>query len=108
MVAVLGFEMVTCYILDQSRRRSKLGLLKLAAEFEYAAKHDALTGLANRREALEQLDIEYQRYLRNARSFSVLLMDIDLFKSVNDNYGHHVGDELITLVARTAGAMSQG
>ena len=101
MVAVLGFEMVTCYILDQSRRRSKLGLLKLAAEFEYAAKHDALTGLANRREALEQLDIEYQRYLRNARSFSVLLMDIDLFKSVNDNYGHHVGDELITLVART-------
>ena len=90
MIAVLGFEMVTCYILDQSRRRSKLGLLKLAAEFEYAAKHDALTGLANRREALEQLDIEYQRYLRNARPFSVLLMDIDLFKSVNDNYGHHV------------------
>ena len=81
MIAVLGFEMVTCYILDQSRRRSKLGLLKLAAEFEYAAKHDALTGLANRREALEQLDIEYQRYLRNARPFSVLLMDIDLFKS---------------------------
>jgi diguanylate cyclase (GGDEF)-like protein len=101
MVAVLGFEMATCYILDQSRRRSKLGLLKLAAEFEYAAKHDALTGLANRREALEQLDIEYQRYLRNARPFSVLLMDIDLFKSVNDNYGHHVGDELIILVART-------
>ena len=101
MIAVLGFEMVTCYILDQSRRRSKLGLLKLAAEFEYAAKHDALTGLANRREALEQLDIEYQRYLRNARPFSVLLMDIDLFKSVNDNYGHHVGDELIILVART-------
>lgn len=101
MIAVLGFEMVTCYILDQSRRRSKLGLLKLAAEFEYAAKHDALTGLANRREALEQLDIEYQRYLRNARPFSVLLMDIDLFKSVNDNYGHHVGDQLIILVART-------
>ncbi|PHQ24632.1 GGDEF domain-containing protein [Marinobacter guineae] len=101
MIAVLGFEMVTCYILDQSRRRSKLGLLKLAAEFEYAAKHDALTGLANRREALEQLDAEYQRYLRNARPFSVMLMDIDLFKSVNDNYGHHVGDELIILVAQT-------
>ena len=101
MVAVLGFEMVTCYILDQSRRRSKLGLLKLVAEFWYAAKHDALTSLANRREALEQFVIEYQRFLRNARSFSVLLMDIDLFKSVNDNYGHHVGDELITLVART-------
>lgn len=101
MVAVLGFEMVTCYILDQSRRRSKLGLLELASEFEYAAKHDTLTGLANRREALEKLDIEYQRYLRNARPFSVMLMDIDLFKNVNDTYGHHVGDELIILVART-------
>ncbi|MDK9559419.1 GGDEF domain-containing protein [Marinobacter sp. M216] len=101
MLAALGFEMVTCYILDQSRRRSKLGLLKLAADFEYAAKHDSLTGLANRREALAQLDAEYQRYLRSARSFSVLLMDIDLFKSVNDTHGHHVGDELIILVART-------
>ncbi|MBW4935678.1 GGDEF domain-containing protein [Marinobacter sp. F4206] len=101
MLAALGFEMVTCYILDQSRRRSKLGLLKLAADFEYAAKHDSLTGLANRREALAQLDAEYQRYLRSARSFSVLLMDIDLFKAVNDTHGHHVGDELIILVART-------
>jgi diguanylate cyclase (GGDEF)-like protein len=101
MIAALGFEMVTCYILDQSRRRSKLRLLKLAAEFEYAAKHDALTGLANRREALEQLETEYQRYLRNSRSFSVLLMDIDLFKAINDNYGHHAGDKLINLVAST-------
>lgn len=101
ILAVLGFEMSTCYVLDQSRRRSKLGLLKLAAEFEYAAKHDALTGLANRREAHEQLEAEYQRYLRNQRPFSVLLMDIDLFKSVNDNHGHHVGDQTIIMVART-------
>ncbi len=101
MIIVLAFVMVTCYILDQSRRRSKLGLIKLAKEFEYAAKHDALTGLANRREGLEQLDNEYQRYLRSGRGFSVLLMDIDLFKSVNDTYGHQAGDEMIVLVART-------
>ncbi|MCK0165582.1 GGDEF domain-containing protein [Marinobacter sp. S6332] len=101
MTAVLAFEMVTCYILDRSRRRSKLGLMAMAKEFEYAAKHDALTGLANRREALDQLDAEYERYLRSDRPFSVLLADIDLFKSVNDTYGHHVGDELIVLVADT-------
>ena len=101
LIIVLAFEMVTCYILDQSRRRSKLGLLKLAAELEYAAKHDALTGLANRREGLTQLEGEYQRYLRNGRPFSVLLMDIDLFKTVNDQHGHQVGDDLIILVART-------
>ncbi|PSF07537.1 GGDEF domain-containing protein [Marinobacter halophilus] len=101
MIIVLAFEMVTCYILDQSRRRSKLGLIKLAKEFEYAAKHDALTGLANRREGLEQLDAEYQRYLRNGRHYSVLLMDIDLFKQVNDTFGHQVGDDMIVLVGKT-------
>ncbi|HLT12923.1 MAG TPA: GGDEF domain-containing protein [Marinobacter sp.] len=101
MIIVLAFEMVTCYILDQSRRRSKLGLIKLASEFEYAAKHDALTGLANRREGLEQMDTEYQRYLRNSRGFSILLMDIDLFKNINDSYGHQIGDEVIMLVAQT-------
>ncbi|MBK1872935.1 MULTISPECIES: GGDEF domain-containing protein [Marinobacter] len=101
MVVALGFEMITCYILDQSRRRSKLGLLALAREFEYAAKHDTLTGLANRREALAQLEVEYERYLRTNRPFAVLLADIDLFKSVNDTHGHHVGDELIVLVANT-------
>lgn len=101
MVLALAFEMITCYILDQSRRRSKLGLLALASEFEYAAKHDTLTGLANRREALAQLESEYQRYLRNGRPFTVLLADIDLFKNINDTHGHHVGDDLIVLVGNT-------
>ncbi len=101
MLAVLAFEMATCFVLDQSRRRSKLGLLKMAADFEYAAKHDALTGLANRREAHDQLAKEYERYLRNDRLFSVLLMDIDLFKGINDSHGHHVGDATIIMVANT-------
>lgn len=101
MVLALAFEMTTCYILDRSRRRSKLGLLALASEFEYAAKHDALTGLANRREALAQLEAEYERYQRNGRPFAVLLADIDLFKNINDTYGHHVGDDLIVQVGKT-------
>lgn len=107
MLAVLAFVMTTCYALDQSRRRSKLGLLKLASEFEYAAKHDSMTGLANRREAHVQLDMEYQRYLRNGRPFSVLLMDIDLFKSINDRHGHHIGDEAIIMVAHTLQGQSR-
>lgn len=99
MVCALAFEMVSCYVLDQSRRRSKLGLLKLAAEFEYAAKHDALTELANRREGHAQLSVEYERYLRNKRVFSILLMDIDLFKNINDTHGHQAGDRMIVQVA---------
>lgn len=99
MVTALAFEMVSCYVLDQSRRRSKLRLLQLAHEFEHAAKHDALTNLANRREASARLSGEYDRYLRNHRAFSVLLIDIDLFKSINDTYGHQAGDGVIVAVA---------
>ncbi|SFM75009.1 GGDEF domain-containing protein [Marinobacter zhejiangensis] len=101
MLSALGFEMVSCYALDQSRRRSKQRLLQLASEFEFAAKHDALTGLFNRREGHSRIEDEYERYLRNNRVFSVLLMDIDLFKKVNDNFGHQAGDLMIKLVART-------
>ncbi|WP_242674404.1 GGDEF domain-containing protein [Marinobacter halodurans] len=99
MINVLAFEMISCYILDLSRRRSKASLLTLAGEYEYAAKHDTMTGLTNRREGLIRLEGEYQRYLRNGKPFSVILLDIDLFKGVNDNYGHQTGDKLIIKVA---------
>ncbi|MGP4845646.1 GGDEF domain-containing protein [Marinobacter sp. 1Y8] len=99
MISVLAFEMICCFVLDLSRRRAKENLIILAREHEYAAKHDAMTGLANRREGLHQLESEYERYQRNQRRFSVILMDIDLFKSVNDNFGHQAGDKLIALVA---------
>ncbi|MBZ2167209.1 GGDEF domain-containing protein [Marinobacter sp. F4216] len=101
MLAALGFEMFTCFVLDQSRRRARQELISLASKFEYAAKHDTLTGLANRREAVAQLEQEFARYRRNARTFAILLMDIDLFKSVNDTHGHHIGDQVIVLVAQT-------
>lgn len=100
MVTALTFEMISCYFLDLSRRRSQARLLILAKEYEYAAKHDAMTGLANRREALTRLDAEYERYLRNRKPFSVILMDIDVFKGVNDSYGHQAGDQLIVMVAK--------
>lgn len=101
MLSALGFEMVSCYAMDQSRRRSKQSLIQLATQFEFAAKHDALTGLFNRREGHSRIEGEYERYLRNNRTFSVLLMDIDLFKKVNDNHGHQAGDAMIKLVADT-------
>jgi len=99
MLLVLAFEILSCAALDQGRRRSQTKLMGLAEEFEYAAKHDSLTGLANRREGHEQLDIEHERYLRSGRAFSVILLDIDLFKRINDNYGHAVGDRIIREVA---------
>jgi diguanylate cyclase len=65
------------------------------------AMTDGLTGLANRK--------SFDRYLRNCiveaeenkKPFTLLMMDIDFFKSFNDNYGHQIGDQVIRLVART-------
>jgi diguanylate cyclase (GGDEF)-like protein len=63
------------------------------------ARTDGLTGLLNHRTFMEKLSEEYRRIDRQERPFSILLMDIDKFKAVNDTYGHPVGDVAIKAVA---------
>ena len=62
---------------------------------------DALTDLPNRRYAMERLEQEWALAQRGARRLSCLMVDIDHFKSVNDRFGHHVGDEALQRVAET-------
>ncbi len=64
------------------------------------ARTDGLTGLLNHRTFMEKLADEYKRIDREERPFSILLMDIDKFKNVNDAYGHPVGDVAIRAVAK--------
>ncbi len=64
------------------------------------ARTDGLTGLLNHRTFMEKLDEEYKRLDREPRPFSILLMDIDNFKRVNDKYGHPVGDVAIKTIAK--------
>ena len=73
-------------------------VLKLWRKSEYAHK-DMLTGLANRLELLERLAIEQVRSERSGSPYSLLYLDVDRFKSLNDSYGHHVGDEALKIVA---------
>ncbi len=61
-------------------------------ELERRAYTDYLTGLANRRYFFEQAETELSRSLRYGRELSILMLDIDHFKQVNDTYGHKVGD----------------
>ena len=64
----------------------------------YQAYSDTLTGLPNRRALDERLEEEVQSARRNNYSFAVVMMDLDGFKSVNDTYGHSIGDEVLRLV----------
>jgi two-component system chemotaxis response regulator CheY len=63
------------------------------------AMRDGLTGVLNRRAAGEHLAAELSRAARQGSPFSILLADIDHFKSVNDQYGHPVGDQALRYVA---------
>jgi diguanylate cyclase (GGDEF)-like protein len=63
------------------------------------ASTDALSGLFNRRYFLELADAEWSRFGRYQRPLSLMMIDIDLFKSINDRYGHDVGDKAIVHVA---------
>lgn len=74
-------------------------LIRNAEELERLATTDPLTGLYNRRHFLVALEAEWSRFQRYYRSMSVLMVDIDHFKSINDRYGHAVGDEAIKAVA---------
>ncbi len=62
---------------------------------------DGLTGIANRRLFDESISREWERTQRNSLPLSVILIDIDAFKSYNDNYGHIAGDECLKEVAQT-------
>ena len=74
-------------------------LQKLAEEFRYKALHDTLTGLPNRALFHEEFDRATAHANRSGKYFSVMLLDVDNFKQINDTYGHDVGDELLKTVA---------
>jgi len=66
------------------------------------ASEDELTGLPNRRSAVEHLDVQLADASARGEAVWVLYLDVDDFKSVNDRHGHHVGDQLLVKVAERA------
>lgn len=75
-------------------------LLHARQQMEMLAMHDGLTGLFNRRAIEEYAEAEFQMAGRKERLLSVILLDIDHFKNVNDQHGHKVGDTTLQHVAK--------
>ncbi|WP_232505003.1 sensor domain-containing diguanylate cyclase [Rubrivivax gelatinosus] len=70
------------------------------AELARLASQDALTGLANRRAFEQRAADEEARARRTGRGIGLLMLDVDLFKSVNDRFGHSVGDRVLQEISR--------
>jgi diguanylate cyclase (GGDEF)-like protein len=88
---VLGYTVALCgALLDNAR---------LFEQVRHLAVSDPLTGLANYRRLLDVLEAETDRTDRNGRPFSVLLLDLDGLKKINDNFGHLVGSRAICRLA---------
>ncbi|MDP1681844.1 MAG: EAL domain-containing protein [Burkholderiales bacterium] len=72
---------------------------KAEQEIARIAMEDHLTGLANRRAAEDRLELEWGRARRDHGEFAIAIADIDRFKLVNDQYGHHIGDQVLKHVS---------
>ena len=73
--------------------------VRLQEELEHRALHDQLTGLANRKLLQERLEAGLAAAARSRRPLSVVFVDLDGFKTINDELGHRVGDEVLAEVA---------
>ena len=77
-------------------------------DLEYHALHDSLTNLGNRNRLIEHMELAIKQAVRNQGAFSLLMLDLNQFKEVNDTLGHPVGDQLLIEVGmRLAGLLRE-
>jgi len=111
LAVILGAIAIAFGIAAYSRQRSVKAerlysshLEDLSRQLRDMAYRDALTGLYNHRYFQEQLAHEVERAQRYGARLSVLMLDVDRFKQVNDTYGHLMGDTLLSYIAKLIGA----
>ena len=80
----------------RARLRAASRLVRMQKQFKRLAETDSLTGSSNRRAFMQYLDMEVERSSRHGAETSVIMLDLDHFKKVNDTYGHAAGDKVLT------------
>ena len=98
-IMVQGSQLLYSVIHDVTSR------IRLENEMKTLATTDALTGVDNRHQFFSLGSRELSRALRYKKPLSLLMLDIDYFKSINDTYGHQAGDEVLRELARTASSL---
>ena len=84
-----------------SSKKALTHLIRITAqELEHVSTHDALTSLYNRAEYIKRIGTKIKSAQRYKENFGLILVDIDYFKLVNDNYGHAVGDSVLRKLSK--------
>ncbi len=94
-----ALSLLSCAI-EFSRGRAFSYMLFLSNELEYVSRTDPLTGLMNRRGIEDLFKKEVNRFERKGTVFSILLIDVDDFKKINDEHGHTLGDAVLKELAQ--------
>ena len=91
---------VLSWFCEYARYQAQQRWYDLSCGLADQARTDVLTGISNRRDILEKLEYENMRSKRRQEMYSVLLIDVDHFKDINDSYGHDSGDLVLKNVSR--------
>jgi len=99
LASILIFSVAAVFI-ARFQYRNQVGLLKKNADLNFLSRHDPLTGLANRSQFQTKLDWQLAAFRRSGLPSSLVLVDLDRFKAINDKWGHPVGDLVLKETAR--------
>jgi diguanylate cyclase (GGDEF)-like protein/PAS domain S-box-containing protein len=99
MVITTVREITERKLMEAELQRANEAFQELHATLVEQATRDSLTGLYNRRYFNETIEHEFARAKRDSYPVCVMIMDIDLFKQINDSYGHALGDEALKVLS---------